>query len=93
LTTNQNILRANFRPDWIERVEFEICDAAKYLEKYADENGQDYTHIYSYNKVMSQKDRRGISEILNRTNFRLLAWYFGPEKTKQTGLKHFELVH
>ncbi len=72
---------------------FEICDAAKYMEKYADEEGKDFTHIYSYNKVMSQKDRIGISEILNRTNFRLLAWYFGPEKTRSSGLKHFKLVH
>ena len=42
---------------------------------------------------MSLKDRLGISKILNRTNYRLLAWYFGPEKSKQSGLKHFRLVH
>ena len=87
------MLRAFFRPDWIERVDFEVCDAAKYLEKYADQEGNEYTHIYSYNKVMSQKDSRGICEILNRTNFRILAWYFGPDKTRLSGLRHFELVH
>lgn len=86
-------LKADFRPDWIDRVEFEICDAAKYLEKYVDTEGKDFTHIYSYNKVMSHKDRLGISAILNRTNFRLLAWYFGPEKTRNSGLKHFRLVY
>jgi hypothetical protein len=86
-------LKADFRPDWFDRVEFEICDAAKYLEKYADSDGKDFTHIYSYNKVMSYKDRLGISEILNRTNYRLLAWYFGPDKTRSSGLKHFRLVH
>ena len=86
-------LRADFRPDWYDRVEFEYCDAAKSLEKYADSEGNDFTHIYSYNKVMSWKDRVGISKILNRTNFRILAWYFGYEKTKASGLKHFRLIH
>ena len=92
-SSNQQMLRAYFRPDWIERVDFQVCDAAKYLEKYADLEGKDYTHIYSYNKVMSEKDSRGICEILNRTNFRILAWYFGPDKTRLSGLRHFELVH
>jgi hypothetical protein len=35
-SSKQEMLRAFFRPDWIERVDFEVCDAAKYLEKYAD---------------------------------------------------------
>ena len=35
----------------------------------------------------------GISEILNRTNYRLLAWYFNPVETRKSGLKHFSLVH
>ena len=86
-------MKAYYRYDWIERTDFEICDAAKKLEKYALTDGNDFTHIYSYNKVMSKKDCLGISEILNRTNFRILAWYFGPDKTRQTGLKHFELIH
>jgi hypothetical protein len=42
---------------------------------------------------MSKKDCSAISEILNRTNFRILAWYLNPVKTMQTGLKHFELIH
>ena len=91
--TGLDSLKADFRPDWFDRVEFEICDAAKYLERYADSEGKDFTHIYSYNKVMSTKDTFGISQILNRTNFRLLAWYFGPEKSQNSGLKHFRLVH
>lgn len=52
-------------------------------------DGEDYTHIYSYNKVMSACDRRGICKILNRTNFKIVAWYFGPEKTRQDGLRNF----
>ena len=59
-----------------------MCDAAKGPEKYLDDENKDFTHIYSYNKVMSAKDRRGISKILNKTNYRLLAWYFGPDKTR-----------
>jgi heme-degrading monooxygenase HmoA len=90
---NGDQLRVDFRPDWCDRVEFEICDAAKFLEKYVDSDGNDFTHIYSYNKVMSLKDRRGISKILNRTNYRLLAWYFGPDHTRDSGLKHFQLIH
>ena len=82
-------LNVDFRPDWIHRVDFEICDAAKFLQKYAYQGEEDFTHIYSYNKVMSLKDRRSISEILNRTNFRLLAWYFNPDKSRLSGLKHF----
>ena len=46
-------LKVDYREDWCERTEFEVCDAAKKLEKYVDENGKDFTHIYSYNKVMS----------------------------------------
>lgn len=42
---------------------------------------------------MSLKDRRGISKILNRTNYRLLAWYFGPDKTRLSGLKNFALIY
>jgi hypothetical protein len=63
------------------------------MGKYAFADGTDFTHIYSYNKVMSKNDCKGISERLNRTNFRILAWYFNPGKTKQTGLKHVELIH
>ena len=46
-------LKADFRPNWFDRVEFKLLDAAKYLEKYADNEEKDFTHIYSYNKVMS----------------------------------------
>merc|ERR1712153_57230 len=52
-----------------------------------------FSHIYSYNKVMSIDDRRGISKILNRTNFRLMAWYFSPRESAMTGLKNVKLAH
>jgi len=62
------------------------------VEKYVDQNGKDITHIYSYNKVMSVQDRIGICKILNRTNWRVLAWYFGPDETSKTGLTNFKFV-
>jgi hypothetical protein len=86
-------LAADFRDDWILKTDFETCDAAKYVEKYCDADGKDFTHIYSYNKVMSVNDRKGICQILNRTNFRIMAWYFDPNNTRKTGLKHFELLY
>lgn len=38
---------------------------------------------------MSTKDREGICHILNKTNFRVLAWYFGPDDTRKAGLTNF----
>ena len=64
-----------------------------HLDKYVDSQGEDITHIYSYNKVMSVADRRGISKILNRTNFRIMAWYFGPRDSSASGLKRVKLAY
>lgn len=70
-----------------------MCDAAKPSQKYANElTGNDITHIYSYNKVMSKNDCEGICEILNRTDFKILAWYYGPKDTDSFGLKNFLLL-
>jgi hypothetical protein len=41
---------------------------------------------------MSAQDRLGICKILNRTNFRVLAWYFGPDETSKSGLTNFKFV-
>jgi hypothetical protein len=67
-------------------------DAAKEITKYVDSYGNDISHIYSYNKIMSIDDRKSISEILNRTNFRLMAWYFGPNDSATSGLKRVRLA-
>jgi len=71
---------------------FNLIDAAKGIKSYVDSKGKDITHIYSYNKVMSVSDREGICKILNKTNFRVLAWYFGPEDTKKSGLVNFRFI-
>ena len=41
---------------------------------------------------MSIKDRQGICEILNKTDYRVLAWYFGPDDTRKAGLKDFKFI-
>jgi hypothetical protein len=86
-------LTAHYHNNWHERVSFEVCDAAKMPDKYKDSYGNDITHIYSYNKVMSTEDRKNISKILNKTNFRIMAWYFGPRESAQSGLKRVKLAH
>ena len=71
-------------------MEFKLCDAAKPNMRYVDDKGRDITHVYSYNKVMSPSDMVGICQILNRSDWRILAWYFNPEATEKFGLVDFE---
>ena len=52
-------------------------------------NNHHFTHIYSYNKLMGEKCRKKISKILNRTDWRVLAWYSNEKQTKESGLRHF----
>ena len=75
---NRPSLKSFYSDDWVDLVDFRLCDAAKPEERYIDNEDKDITHIYSYNKVMSVKDLMGIADILNRTNYRVLAWYFNP---------------
>ena len=75
---NRPNLTSFYSDEWVDLVDFRLCDAAKPEERYIDNEDKDITHIYSYNKVMSVKDLMGIADILNRTNYRVLAWYFNP---------------
>ena len=90
---NSHPLMANYRKNWYEVVTFEVCDAANPKDKYLDSYGNDISHIYSYNKVMSRSDRASISKILNRTNFKIMAWYFGPRESAKSGLKRVKLAY
>jgi len=74
-------------------VTFEVADAAKMPDKYKDSYGEDITHIYSYNKVMTFEDRKNICRTLNKTNFKIMAWYWGPRDSAQCGLKRVALAH
>ena len=87
---NRPSLKTCYNHDWIDLVSFRLCDAAKPQESYVDDSERCFTHVYSYNKVMSEADIAGISKILNKTNYRILAWYFDPEKTAKSGLRDFK---
>lgn len=82
-------LRSFYSNNWVDLVNFRVCDAAKPEENYVDDDGRDITHIYSYNKVMSLQDLAGIATILNKTNYRVLAWYFNPYDSERCGLRDF----
>jgi hypothetical protein len=41
---------------------------------------------------MSRADRAAISKILNKTNFKIMAWYFGPRESAKSGLKRVKLA-
>lgn len=84
---NRPSLKASYSDNWVDLVNFELCDAAKPNQSYIDDEMKDITHIYSYNKVMSKEDTAGIAKILNQTNYKVLAWYFGPVDTKKSGLR------
>lgn len=86
-------LEVVYRNNWCERVSFEVCDAARPQDRYVDSRNNDISHIYSYNKVMSLNDRKNISKILNRTNFKVMAWYFGPRDSAKAGLKRVRLAY
>ena len=51
-----------------------------------------FSHIYSYNKLMSETCRTKICRILNRTNWKVLAWYSNEKTTRKNGLLNFKLV-
>lgn len=85
-------LKTFYTDEWIDLVNFRVCDAAKPEESYTDDNKRCITHIYSYNKVMSVEDRAGIAKILNKTNYRILAWYFNPAETERSGLRDFQCL-
>ena len=42
---------------------------------------------------MTISDRKGIAKILNRTNFKILAWFFSPKESAACGLKKVKLAH
>jgi hypothetical protein len=42
---------------------------------------------------MSKDDRASISKILNKTNFKVMAWYFGPHDSAKSGLKRVKLAY
>jgi len=45
------------------------------MSKFVDNNGQDITHIYCFNAVMSHQDNEAIAKTIMRTKgVKVLAW-------------------
>ena len=80
-----------YRSDWVDQISF-ICEDATAFPMFTDLNGKHFTHIYSYNKLMAKSTRDKIVKVLNKTNFKILAWYSNPKVTKDSGLKNVELL-
>lgn len=53
---------------------------------------EDISHVYSYNKVMSWDCLEAIAKALNRTNFKILAWYINPKDTEECGVRNVKLL-
>jgi len=80
-----------YNSNWYEKVKFISNDATKY-KVYCNDNKEVYTHIYSYNKLMSKECRSRIAKVLNKTNYKVLAWYSNPKQTVKSGLKNFKFI-
>ena len=81
----------NFCEDWFKKVNFIADDATKY-KSYTVDKKIHFSHIYAYNKLMSKECRSKIAKILNKTKFKVLAWYSNPKQTKKAGLKNFTFL-
>jgi hypothetical protein len=84
---------------WTSKIVFEAADATipKFYptgDSFKPNGTGDvhFTHIYSYNKLMSKECRSKIAKILNKTNFKILAWYSNPKQTKKAGLRDFTFL-
>ena len=51
-----------------------------------------FTHIYSYNKLMGDTCKEKICEILNNSDWKVLAWYTNERQTRESGLENFKFV-
>ena len=51
-----------------------------------------FTHIYSYNKLMGDTCKEKVCEILNNSDWKVLAWYTNEKQTRESGLENFKFV-
>ena len=86
-----NTKRYEYFPDWHTKVNFISQDATK-NRNFSNDKHQHYTHIYSYNKLMSSDCRQSMAKVLNKTNYKILAWYSNPKQTEQCGLKGVKFI-
>lgn len=81
----------SYKDNWYKLTSFAALDATK-VNNYSNDKKKHYTHIYAYNKLMSKECRSKIAKILNKTKFKVLAWYSNPKQTKKAGLKNFTFL-
>ena len=90
-------LKATFNENWGEKVMFFQEDANIQREKYhtpeTSEKHSDYSHVYSYNKIMHRDTLVTICHALNNTDYKVLAWYFPPKYTYNCGLRNFKCIY
>ena len=98
-------VEANFQCTWYKKVLFTRTDANVKGGRYQTPANtftpvhskplarRDYTHIYSYNKVMHRDTIENICTALNKTNYKVLAWYFPPSYTWKCGLRNFKCLY
>lgn len=82
----------NYFGDWSEKLNFLQKDATKYKSFMNEDKKEHFSHIYAYNKLMSKECRCKIAKVLNKTKFKVLAWYSNPLQTKKAGLKNFTFL-
>ena len=73
--------------NWWSKANFE-CEDATNMKIFSNDKNEHCTHIYSYNKIMSDDCRYKVAKILNKTNFKVLAWYLTPKQTEKIGLRN-----
>ena len=77
-----------------------LCnDATKYDDYHYNppfdskkETKHPFTHIYSYNKLMGDTCKEKICEVLNNSDWKVLAWYTNERQTRESGLENFKFV-
>lgn len=84
-------LKCNYDSNWYNKTSF-ISQDATINKNFVNDKKEHFTHIYAYNKLMSKECRSKIAKILNKTKFKVLAWYSNPKQTKSAGLKYFTFL-
>ena len=96
----QNTLTFNpHDSEFYKKCSFLCNDATKYDDYHYDppfdakkDIKHPFTHIYSYNKLMGDTCKEKICEILNKSDWKVLAWYTNEKQTRESGLENFKFV-
>ena len=106
-TKNSDILKylqnkLTFNPhdsQFYKKCSFLCNDATKYDDYHYNppfdskkEIKHPFTHIYSYNKLMGDTCKEKVCEILNNSDWKVLAWYTNERQTRESGLENFKFV-